>query len=65
VTPRLHIWPAPSQALALVASPRLKLQHLSFLTASNPARGDYGHDETNNLRNGKDASANKNGDTRP
>jgi hypothetical protein len=29
VTPRLHSWPAPSQALALVASPRLGLQHIT------------------------------------
>jgi hypothetical protein len=28
VTPGLHFWLAPSQALALVASPRLGLQHL-------------------------------------
>jgi hypothetical protein len=26
VTPELHFWPAPLQALALVVSPRLKLQ---------------------------------------
>jgi len=25
VTPRLHSWPAPSQALALVVSPKLRL----------------------------------------
>jgi hypothetical protein len=27
VTPSLHTWFAPSQALALVASPRLRLRH--------------------------------------
>jgi hypothetical protein len=27
VTPGLHFWPAPSQPLALVVSPRLRLQH--------------------------------------
>jgi len=35
VTPRLHSWPAPSQALALVASPRLRLQHKKFLNWYN------------------------------
>jgi len=27
VIPGLHTWPTPSQALALIASPRLRLQH--------------------------------------
>ncbi len=27
VTPKLHSWPTPSQALALVVSPRLRLRH--------------------------------------
>jgi hypothetical protein len=28
VTPRLHFWPAPLQALALIVSPKLRLRHL-------------------------------------
>jgi len=28
VTPRLHCWPAPLQALALVTNPRLGLRHV-------------------------------------
>jgi hypothetical protein len=31
VTHGLHFWPAPLQALALVASPRLRLQHLRYV----------------------------------
>jgi hypothetical protein len=34
VTIRLHSWPTPSQALALVASPRLGLRHPNFLIDS-------------------------------
>jgi hypothetical protein len=31
VIPRFHSWHAPSQALALVTSPRLRLQHKRFI----------------------------------
>jgi hypothetical protein len=30
VTPMLHSWPIPSQTLALIMSPRLRLRHLHF-----------------------------------
>jgi len=35
VTPGLYTWPAPSQALALAASPRLGLQHLGLILLLN------------------------------
>jgi hypothetical protein len=46
VTPSLHTWPAPSQALALVTSPRQGLQHINHINmttsscclGSNPSR---------------------------
>jgi hypothetical protein len=36
VTPGLHSWSTPLQALALIVSPRLGLQHLTFVMAYIP-----------------------------
>ncbi len=35
VTPGLHTWPAPLQALTLVMSPRLRLQQWTFMWSSS------------------------------
>jgi hypothetical protein len=40
VTPRLHFWPSPLQALVLVASPRLRLRQEGFKGGeTNPIGG--------------------------